>query len=258
MPTFFRYAGCMKWAVLVGLCGCAAARQEVRSFTPPPGDERGIVFTANGAGGWLATSNALRQALRDEGLPLRVEAFEWSHGTGRVFADQTDYAYARAEGKRLAEQVAAYRRARPTAPIFLVAHSAGCAVVLAAVEALPAGTVDRVVLMAPAISADYDLRPALRAVRCGVDVFCSRRDMFYLGIGTGLVGTADRHWSAAAGRTGFRQVGDCPEDAALYAKLRQHTWHPCQMWTGNLGGHYGAYRPGFLKAYVLPCFQTRS
>jgi hypothetical protein len=24
------------------------------------------------------------------------------------------------------------------------------------------------------------------------------------------------------------------------------------MWSGNLGGHYGAYQPNFLRAYVFP------
>src|SRR5262249_13845513 len=156
-----------------------------------------------------------------------------------------------------AEQVAAYRRACPAAEIYLVGHSAGCTVILAAVEALPPATVDRVVLLAPALSADYDLRPALRGVRWSLDVFCSRRDWFYLGLGTRVMGTAARRWSAPAGRVGFRPAGNTPEDLAQFTKLRQHPWHPCLMWTGNLGGHYGGYQPAFLRAYVLPLLQGK-
>ena len=61
-------------------------------------------------------------------------------------------------------------------------------------------------------------------------------------------------WRGAcpAGRCGFEPLIATPADACLYRKLRQHPWHPAIAWTGNYGGHYGAYQPGFLKAYILP------
>jgi pimeloyl-ACP methyl ester carboxylesterase len=211
-----------------------------------------VVFTADGAGGFGTTSSALRSAIADEGLPLCVETVPWSHGYGRGLADQMDYGHAREEGACLAGQVLARRRSCPGSPIFLVAHSAGSAVVLAAAEALPSDSVDGIVLLAPSVSADYDLRPALRSARRGIDVFTSENDLLFLGLGTSLVGTADRHWSAAAGRVGFRPVADTPEDLALYARLRQHPWHSCVAWTGNPGTHYGCHFPRYLRAYVLP------
>ena len=48
-----------------------------------------------------------------------------------------------------------------------------------------------------------------------------------------------------------------PEDAALYSKLRQHPWNSGLAWTGNRGGHYGSYEPGFLQAFVLPLLDDR-
>jgi hypothetical protein len=126
------------------------------------------------------------------------------------------------------------------------------------VSALPPDSVERMVLLAPAVSATYDLRPALASCRRGVDVFYSGRDWAALGIGTALVGTADRRWSAAAGRVGFRPVADCPGDQALFARLRQHPWHPCVTWAGNAGGHYGGYQPAFLRAYVLPLLRPEN
>jgi hypothetical protein len=240
---------------LVGLSGCALARHEVHALPAPAGVERGVVFAIDGAGGFLGASAALRQAMEEARLPLRMEPVIWSHGPGRVYADETDYAHARAEGLQLAGQVAAYRRACPGGAVYLVSHSAGSAVALTAVEALPPGSVDRVVLLAPSLSAGYDLRPALRRVRCSIEVFSSSRDWFYLGLATGLFGTADRRHGPAAGRVGFRPtVADAP-DAALYAKLRQHPWDPSLAWTGHHGGHYGAYQPGYLRAYVLPLLQ---
>jgi pimeloyl-ACP methyl ester carboxylesterase len=219
------------------------------------GEERGVVFTLDGSGNFQGTSAALRQALAEQRVPIRQETVVWSHGFGRVLADQIDYAHARAEGLKLAARVAALRQSCPETAVFLVGHSAGCGVVLAAAEALPPQCVDSIVLLSPSVSADYDLRPALRSVRRYVDVFASERDLAVLGVGTGLVGTADRKWTAPGGRTGFCPQVATPEDAALYQKLRQHPWHPCLAWTGHTGGHYGAVQPTFMRAYVVPLLE---
>jgi pimeloyl-ACP methyl ester carboxylesterase len=233
--------------------GCTASRQEVRrSPECPPTPVRGVVFVANGAGGFRATSEAFRQALGEKGVPLAVETVAWSHGYGRVLADQIDQRHAQAEGHCLAVRVAAYRQSHPTDEIYLVGHSAGSAVVLAAAESLPHDTVDQMILLSPSVSAEYDVRQALRTCRKGVDVFFSTRDVAFLGVAVGLVGTTDRHWSAPAGRVGFHPQPAAPEDMVLVAKLRQHPWHPCLAWSGNHGGHRGSYHVGYLKAYVLP------
>jgi pimeloyl-ACP methyl ester carboxylesterase len=236
---------------LVSAGGCGARSQFVRSYSPamPP---RGAVFSVDGAGGFGATSAALQEGVRAACLPLGVEVFEWSHGCGEVFADQTDLGNICWQGERLAEQIRAVRRCRPTGEIYVVAHSAGSAVALAALGALPPDSVDRVVLLAPSVSAYYDLRGPLRACRRGIDVFYSERDVGYLLLAVGIVGLADREWGPAAGRVGFQPCGESPADQALYCRLRQHQWHPCVNWTGNHGGHYGNHRREFMQAYVLP------
>jgi pimeloyl-ACP methyl ester carboxylesterase len=234
------------------VCGCATtARTEVRVAAPRPAPH-GIIYSVDGAGDYHASSEALKRAVDEAGVPLDVVSFVWSHGRGRVLADQTDYGYARCQGQRLAERVCAYRQSHPNCDVYLVAHSAGSAVVLAAAESLPPESVERILLLAPSVSYDYDLRRALQTTRQGLDVFSSCRDTFSLGFGIALVGTADRQPGPAAGRVGFAPHVATPEDAALYAKLRQHPWQPCLEWTGNEGGHYGAYQDGYLRAYVLP------
>jgi pimeloyl-ACP methyl ester carboxylesterase len=211
-----------------------------------------VVFAADGAGGFQATSRSLRQTAAEQGLPVLVETVAWTHGYGRVLADQIDRAHLEAEGRRLAERVASWRQRWPDRPVYLVGHSAGCGVVLAAAESLRQGSVERIVLLAPAASAEQDLRPALACARLGVDVFHSKRDWGYLGVGVALAGTTDRRWAPAAGRVGFRPAAAGPCDDALFAKLRQHPWDRSVAWTGNRGGHYGTYQPTFLRAYVLP------
>jgi pimeloyl-ACP methyl ester carboxylesterase len=183
---------------------------------------------------------------------LQVETFVWSHGYGRYVLDHTDHANHLAQGRRLADLVVAYRQACPGRRLYLVGHSAGCAVVLAAAEVLPPDGVDRIVLLAPSVCTAYDLRPALRTARCGIDAFSSSQDRLVLGLGMGLVGTAEHACRTAAGQYGFTPVLAGPEDAALYGKLRQHPWDPAVQWSGNDGGHYGTNQAGFLRAYVLP------
>jgi pimeloyl-ACP methyl ester carboxylesterase len=233
--------------------GCAANRQQVVTCGSPAPDA-GIVVVADGSGDYRTTSAALCQAVRDTGACLRIETFVWSHGYSRLLADHTDHCHHLDEGRRLAAAVAAVRQACPERAVYLVGHSSGCAVVLAAADALPAGSVERIVLLAPAVSANYDLRPALRSARQGIDVFTSRRDVGALGVGTGIIGTADRRWSAAAGRVGFTPIVTCPGDESLYAKLHDHPWDPVVAWSGNRGSHYGTLQEGFTRAYLLPLF----
>ena len=206
--------------------GCAGSRPELTVAASPLPFSSGMVFAVDGAGGWDVASNTLRQVVAEAGLPLTVETYQWQHGHGRIIADQCDCAYARAAGERLAEKVCAYRKDCPGNRVYLFAHSAGSQVALAAAEALPPNSIDRIILLAPSVSACYDLRPALRTSCQGIDTFYSHRDWWYLGFGVSVTGTADRRWSAAAGRVGFRPITSTPEDACLYAKLRQYEWQP--------------------------------
>ena len=125
------------------------------------------------------------------------------------------------------------------------------------IEGLPPGAVERIVLLAPSVAEDYDLRPALRCARQGLDSFSSSRDVVLLGVGVGVVGTADRRWESAAGRVGFRPLVCGPADGALYGKLREHHWDHSVAWAGDYGGHYGSNHAAFARAY-LPPLLTRS
>jgi hypothetical protein len=245
-PTLLAALACL------ASCGCASAsRFEVRANAPWE-PARGVIFVVDGAGDFGVLSDRMRQLVAEENLPLSLESSDWSHGFSRVFADQVDYCHARAEGCKLAGRIAAFRAAHPDTVVYVVSYSAGVAVALAAAENLPPDTLDRMILLAPAVSADYDLRCALRSCRQGIDAFVSSRDRVTLGIAVTLFGTTDRQRTPAAGRVGFRPVIATPEDARLYGKLFQHSWDPCMRWTGNTGNHVGACRPEFLRAYVVP------
>lgn len=231
--------------------GCTAARPEPCPVCQPT-PAQGVVFVIDGAGGGEHTTTAVRQAVADERVPLCVEGVEWTHGRFRFLADQVHAAHARDAGRRLAERISAYRCSCPCCRVYLVAHSAGSLVALSAAEALPPNAIDRIVLLAPAVSAEYDLRSALCGARQGIDVFSSSRDVLYLGFGTGVVGSTDRRWGPVSGRVGFDPVYASAEEACLYAKLRLHPWDSCVAWTGNHGGHYGTLKAEYLRSYVVP------
>src|SRR5204863_8018990 len=95
-------------------------------------------------------------------LPLTVSEFNWSHGGGRIFADLRSQSNHRTMGKQLASAVLAQRAACPNGRVVIVTHSAGAAVTLAAADCLPDHSVDRIIMLAPAVSPGCDVRPALR------------------------------------------------------------------------------------------------
>lgn len=238
-------------SILVLALGCASSRQPVSSCGCLSVNAD-VVFVADGSGDYRTTSKTLCEAVRACAAPLRVETFVWSHGYRRMLVDHIDRGNHLDQGRRLAAFVAAALQSCPERRVYLVGHSSGAAVILAATEAAPPASIERIVLLAPAVAHDYDLRPALRSVRQSIEVFVSRRDIGALVFGTGLVGTADGRRTAAAGRIGFTPLLTCPGDELLYAKLRMHPWDRRVAWSGNRGSHYGTLEPGFMRAYVLP------
>src|SRR5262245_44317435 len=241
------------FACLLTVVGCATAAPR-GSLPPAPAPTlppTAVVFVANGSGDFRTVTKNLTDVVAETGLPLQIETVAWSHGFGRYVTDHIDHANHVAEGRRLAFQVAAYRQAYPGRKVYLIGHSAGCAVVLAATEQLPPDSIDRLILLAPSVGVSYDLRAALRGARA-IDTFYSREDRWILGAGMWIVGTADREERTSAGRYGFTPVVECPGDGELYARLRQHPWDAAVRWSGHQGGHYGNNHAGFLRAYVLP------
>ena len=252
--------------VLVGLAalsgsGCAAATPSLNAITTRPlsahsEDAGGIIFVVDGAGDFQACSQHVRQAVERDHLAIPVVTVQWSHGYGRIIADQIGYAYARAQGFNLAHMLRQYRLEHPTVAIHLVAHSAGSAVAITALENLPPETVDRIFLLAPSLSASYDIRPALQKVKDGLHVFYSKRDTAYLGIWTGILGNSDRRWGASSGRIGFQITCASAEDSLLLKKLWQRPWQPGDRASGNDGKHYGDHHPDFVRLHVLPLVAT--
>ena len=240
-------------AAFSGLIGWLVFSQACRAVALQPAKSTSLVIVVDGAGGFEASSKTISRCVVEMNLPLEVRSFHWTHGYLRVAADQMHASHMRREAQKLADLVLSCRNLAPGNPIFLVGHSAGCGLVLWAADQLPPGTLEGIVLLAPAVSADHDLRPALASSRRGIDVFISHHDWACLSLGTMLAGTTDRCFTrATGGRLGFRPIITCPADGVLYQRLRQYPWDSSLLWTGHKGGHYGSYQPMFLRLFVLP------
>ena len=124
------------------LTGCHAAsyRPDLGHTTLLPAPNPvGVVFVANGSGDFRTLSTNLGRVVAETSTPLQIETVPWSHGYCRYITDHVDHANHLQQGSRLAADVTAYRQAYPGRAVYLIGHSAGCAVVLAAAEGLPAG-----------------------------------------------------------------------------------------------------------------------
>lgn len=217
---------------------------------PRPEGPRGIVYLVEGIGGlpFLEVTSALGLAR----LPHELRPYYWSHGLFRFLADLRDVEHSRKRGTELAREIVTFRCREPQRPVYLLAQSGGTAVAARAAECLAPDSLERIVFLASALSAEYDLRGALAASRGGLISYHSRLDCLFLGASTRLFGTADGKRTEGAGLRGFRMPACLtPEERALYEqRLVQIPWTPRDLALGNLGCHNCPLAPPFLAIEV--------
>lgn len=249
--------------LLIGLFAWSSKPPPAPPPHPVEARTEALVLVADGVGGFDLCGKALARVLKASGLPYTTSVVRWGHGRGRWYADLSNAANQDARADEVVESVRRYHGEHPDAPIFLVGKSGGCVVMVKALERLSGSgeTIERAVLLAPALSPRYDLTKALGSVRREVVVFWSPLDVIILGAGTRIFGTSDRVWCSGAGRVGFlrpRAGTDDPARLAAYKKLRQVRWSPRMGSTGHLGGHMGTDSPRFLKKYVAPLLRVEA
>jgi pimeloyl-ACP methyl ester carboxylesterase len=149
-----------------------------------------------------------------------------------------------ATAESIAAEIADWRRANPAAPFYLVGYSGGGGMAALVAAALPDDvSIDRLVLIAPAISPDYPLeRTVLPHVREFVVNFASERDI-QVGWGTRAFGTIDRKHTASAGAVGFTESD---------SRLLQYLWSAADEPFGHAGNHMAYLNPRWQAAKLLP------
>ena len=226
----------------------ASAALAVNPATVP-----GMVFVVGGVGGWDPLGPSVEWAVPQVGISAEVHDFVWTHGLGRVFADLQDIRYLQDRGQELAKAVMRVKQANPKRPVYLVGKSGGSEIVLTAAAHLPPATLERIILLSPAVAPERDLRPALRATKHEIVCFHSRWDRWILRWGTTWFGTADRYYGASAGLDGFLMPdGLSLADRLLYRRLVQIPWRPRMMLEGDFGRHYGNSNPLWVRNELTP------
>ena len=144
----------------------------------------------------------------------------------------------------IAGEIAAWRRAHPHEPFYLVGYSGGGGMATLITAALPDDvSIDRLILVAPAISPDYPLAAeVLPHVREFLVNYSSDRDL-QVGWGTRTFGTIDRKNTASAGAVGF----DLRDQRVL-----EHRWTTADEPYGHAGNHLAYLNPRWQAAKLLP------
>ena len=220
---------------------------------------QGYIYYLDGAGGGSALLNwsgGVKKGFEDAGYNVFGEMFSWETGLGALADQAAGVDYKRTKARELVRRIREHRQDCPYDPIHLIALSAGTAVAVYALEALPDDEpVESVVLLGASVSSDHDLTQALRHVRNRLFIFTSRTDTV-LSFLVPLTGTADREFGGAgpAGLEGFILPKDASEETRrLYAeKVVTIAWTPEFEKAGNYGGHLDNVSAVFIRDHVAP------
>ena len=242
---------CVRGVVVLSLAvlaGCSHAELKT-----PDRLNRGLVIVLPGIEGRSIWNENLVRGLEDANVRQAIEVHQW--GTpipGGALLNLADVERNRGEAARLRDKVLDYRQSYPGRPVQLVGHSAGAGIAVMTAEMMPPGQeLDRLVLLAAAISPDYNLGEALARTDRGIYNCFSEMDNLFLGPGTVLFGTVDRKHTESAGKVGFRMPpGLSGGEARQYDKLHQLSWNPKMVWIGHDGGHFGWAERGFVRQWV--------
>jgi hypothetical protein len=203
-----------------------------------------------GVSGTSIVDFSLREGLRKAGFDGPFEIYDWTcHDPGipALHARMRNEEQAGIVAEILTRQF----RAHPKQPIYLTCHSGGSGPATWALERLPADVkVACFVMLAPALSPEYDLTKALAHVTGKAYCFNSPSDDLVLGTGTKMFGTIDGVRCDAAGRIGFTRPA--AGDPAQYAKLIHEPYQSGWVDFGHIGGHIGCMGAPFVQAIVAP------
>jgi len=234
--------------------GCGSSLKELRT---PERWQRGYVIVLPGVEGRSPLNRSVAEGLADGGVPSAIEVYDWTVGPSWLSAvvNLRARSHNRLQARKIAEKIVRYQNKYPGRPVHIIGHSGGGGIAVYALEALPPRRkVTAALLLAPALSPDYDLRPALRHVEVGIYNFYSPYDVGFLKLGTSTFGTIDGRHTRAAGAVGFNTPwGLDRDDRRLYAeRLHQQRYLSRMAESGHPGTHVGWANRRFVAEWLAP------
>lgn len=203
-----------------------------------------------GIGGELRIDHDMVSGLKDGGWNGPITIYDWTEKDPGLDA-LGNIKRNRREAAKVAGMIEKHLRENPNLQITITSHSGGTAIAVWALEMLPPKVkVQQLVLLASALSPEYDLSKALKHVNGKAYAFYSEGDAIVLGVGTKVFGTMDGKKTQAAGLVGFT----CPPkgDKTQYARLIQRAYDKGWMVFGNIGNHIGPMSRSFAEHVLEP------
>ena len=243
--------------ILIFCSGCIMADR----YDTPRRRRHGLVLVLPGIEGHSLLNENIARGLGEGGVSSAIEIYDWTTGIpGNLLVNLAYLERNREEARKLARRIVRYQQRQPGRPVILVGHSGGGGIAVLALECLPKDSkVDLAILLAPALSPDYDLTSALRHSSQGIMNLYSNKDVGLLKVGTTIFGPIDREFGASAGAVGFREPPEANEATrTLYKRyLRQVCWREHMKHYGADGSHFGWASRRFARKYLAPLILER-
>jgi hypothetical protein len=229
---------------------------DMKQFRTTQRYQRGLTIILPGVEGRSYLNENIAAGLDEGGVPGAIEIYDWTLG-GSVtwWANLRLLEHNQREARKIVERITTYQDTYPGRPVCVIGHSGGGGVAVLTLEALPPERkITMAMLLAPALSRDYDLRRALSRTESGIWNYYSRYDVGFLGLGTTTFGNIDGGHGPAAGAFGFIEPwGMNRADRGLYGRmLHQQAWSPKMAESGHYGMHTTWARQAFVAKWLAP------
>ncbi|MHC4562396.1 MAG: hypothetical protein ACYS8X_06450 [Planctomycetota bacterium] len=246
-----------KGVLMAALTAWAATAGGCQPYVSPERLEKGLVVVLSGIEGRSGLTMTICQGLDNGGVDGAIEITDWASPWGPIDSLRNEQRNRR-QAERIADRIADYQHDYPGRWAYVVGQSGGGGLAVWVAEAMPVNhSLDGVILLAAAISPDYDLTPALVGTKAGIVNFHSKLDWVMLGVGTSTWGTIDGEMTESAGMVGFS--ADAAAGAASDGpKLLQVPWSAKMLQHGHAGGHLTSGSLWFVAERVAPFIADKS
>lgn len=212
---------------------------------------RGLVILLPGIDGCGPVTDNIAWGLDAAAVPYAIQIRDWRASRRWSPRHLSRLGHNRAEGRKIAAEITRYQAAFPERPVHLIAHSAGGGLAMFVLENLTVeNPVETVVLLAAALSRQYDMAGVLEKTRRGIWNLWSPLDFPTLGLGTLIFGTMDRRRAPSVGAIGLAR---CLASVGTRApRVHDYPFRMRMAWDWNWGGHFGCTNACFVRRHIAP------